>query len=348
MIGGRKIVNYRILGRTGLKVSELGLGGHEFARFLPSWHFTTNRKFEEPVNDEELLATQGPRNELILKAIEGGVNYFDTGEVAEPQSLGLALKMLGRRKDVYIAAETMGPVRMLKEIPKAKWRDTLIERTEERLKLLNTNHIDVFNAHELFGGYSRDRFEFVMSVLNEIKVQGKIGAIGVSDHQPRFIAELIRKYDCFESVMIPYNYNLQEAREILFPLCRALNIGVVVMKPLNWPYYGLPFMHFRPPGLNTRGYTLPQMSLRWILKSPEVSTIVPGTNTIAELEENLAIFTKEDRIDEEVLKKCLEYARSEKGREKLRKLCDDEEIARKRAYIQGYSKRALTGFAEDH
>ena len=336
-------MKYRVLGRTGLTVSELGLGGHEFARFLPSWHFTTNRKFEEPVPAEELVATQAPRNELIETAIEAGVNYFDTGEVAEPQSLGLALDTLGRRKDVYVAAETMGPVRMLREIPKAQWRDALMDGVDERLRLLRTDHIDVFNAHEVVDGYSRDRFEFVITTLKEIQKQGKLGAIGVSGHHPRFIAELIRKYDCFDSVMIPYNYHLQEARDALFPLCKALNIGVVVMKPFNWPYYGLPFTYFSPPYVDTGGYTPAQTSLKWILNAPEVSTIVPGTNTLAELSENLATFTQDHAVDETVLENSLTFALSAQGKERLKKMCADKEIARTRAYIRSYSQRILTG-----
>jgi aryl-alcohol dehydrogenase-like predicted oxidoreductase len=52
-------------------------------------------------------------------------------------------------------------------------------------------------------------------------------------------AELMRRHDCFDTVMVRYNYHLQEAREALFPLCKALDVGVVVMKPLTWPYYGI-------------------------------------------------------------------------------------------------------------
>jgi len=339
-------MKYRVLGRTGFKVSELGLGGHEYARFLNPYHFSGKRKPEELVSPEELSETQGPRNKLIERAIDAGVNYFDTGVVEECQSLGLALKTLERRDEVYIAAEVMGPVRKLEDIPISSWREVILEGVEERLKILETNRIDVFNVHELAGGYSRDRFEFVMDVLREVKGQGKIGAIGVADHQPRFLAELIRKYDCFDSVMIPYNYHLQEAREVLFPLCKALSIGVVVMKPFNWPYYGLPFTHFCPANLETGGYTPSQISLKWILKSPEVSTIVPGTNTVAELEENLAAIDKEDKIDDAVLKKCLELAQSPQGKEKLKELVRQEEIARTRAYIRGYAKRALEGWKE--
>lgn len=334
-------MKYRVLGRTGLRVSELGLGGHEYERILSAAHFAGKRKFEEPVSIEEFLETQGPRNELIKRAMDAGVNYFDTGQIEEPQSLGLALEALGRRKDVYIAAEAMSPVRKLKDTPKERWREATMEGVEERLKLLRTNHIDVYNVHTPESDYSRDRFEAIISVLKEVKDQGKIGAIGAACHDVRFLAELIRKYDCFDSVMVPYNYHLQEAKHALFPLCKALEIGVVVMKPFCWPYYGISFHNFCPSSLETGTCTPNQISLRWILKSPEVSTIVPGTNTIAELEENLAAITKEGNVDEEVLKRCLELAQSPRGKEKLKELVGQGEIARTRAYIRGYAQRAL-------
>jgi len=100
-----------------------------------------------------------------------------------------------------------------------------------------------------------------------MKEEGKIGWIGSLSHDPRFLAELIRKYDCFDSVMIRYNYHLQEARKMLFPLCKALEIGVAVMKPFCWPYYGIPFMRFGPvEGEEESPYTPAQLCLRWILR----------------------------------------------------------------------------------
>lgn len=337
-------MKYRILGRTGLKVSVLGLGGHEYARFLSPYDFPVKRKPEEPVGFDELLKTQPPRDELIERAIDAGVNYFDTGIIEEPQSLGLALKTLGRRNEVYIAAEIMNPVSRLKDVPKAKWRDTIIEGFEERLRVLQADRIDVFNAHEISVRYSRDRFEFVVNVLREIKDQGKIGSIGVADHFPRFIAEIIRRYDCFDSVMIPYNYHLQEAGEILFPLCKVLNIGVIAMKPFCWPYYGIPFTHFCPNNIETGSFTPAQISLRWILKFAEVSTVVPGTNTMAELEENIDAIAEEGKTEEDALEKCLKMALSPQGKEKLRELVKRGKIARTRAYIRGYAKKALEGW----
>jgi len=334
-------MRYRVLGRTGLKVSELGLGGHEYARFLNPNHFPGRRGVEEEVSAEELSEGQDSRNKLIERAIGAGVNYFDTTLTEECQSLGLALKTIGRRGEIYIATETLWPLRKLKDSPRARWREVVLEGVEGRLGLLQTDYVDVFNVHMPESDYSRKSFEALIEILKEIKDQGKIGAIGASSHRLRFLAELIRRYDCFDSVMIPYNYHRQEARHVLFPLCKALEIGVVVMKPFCWPYYGISFTHFCPAGLKVRGYTPPQMSLRWILGSPEVSTIVPGINTMEELEENLATFTTEHEIDETVLKGCLEMAQSPLGKERLRELCEDEGIARRRPDIQGYARRAL-------
>jgi len=144
--------------------------------------------------------------------------------------------------------------------------------------------------------------------------------------------------------MIPYNYHFQEARKVLFPLCKMLDIGVIAMKPFCWPYYGIPFAHFCPTNLMTGRFTPAQTSLRWILKFPEVSTVVPGTNTMTELEENLDAMNKEGKIEEGTLEKCLKMALSHQGREKLREFVKRGEIARTRAYIRGYAKKTLEGW----
>jgi aryl-alcohol dehydrogenase-like predicted oxidoreductase len=334
-------MKYRVLGRTGFKVSELGLGGHEYTRFLNPVHFPQKRKIEEKVAYEELVKTQNHRNNLIKKAIDAGINYFDTGLIEETQSLGLALKTLGKRKEVYIAAEPLWPIRKLEKIPRSGWNDSVEKWINERLETLQTNYIDIFNIHMPEDNYSRKRFEFMIDALRENKDREKIRAVGAASHKIRFLAELIRKYDCFDSIMIPYNYHLQGAKEILFPLCKALNIGIVVMKPFCWPFYGISFTNFSPDNVRSDVYTPSQTSLKWILASTEVDTIVPGTNSINELEENLDTFTKEGKFDDEVLKKCLETAFNPEGKKRLRKLMEDVETIRTRSYIKGYAERAL-------
>jgi len=331
-------MKYRVLGRTGLKFSELGFGGHEYRRFLAPDHFPGKRKFEEPIGLDELLKTQHQRNELIERAIDVGINYFDTTLVEEAQSLGLALKAFGRRRDVYVSAAIVLPFRKLKESPQARWREMISEGVEERLRLLQMSRIDLFNVMMPEENYSRDGLKITIEVLEQMRNQDKIGWIGASSHEPRFLAELIRRCDCFDSVMVRYNYHLQEARDVLFPLCKALDVGIVVMKPFAWPYYGIPFMRFAPVERKETYYTPAQVSLRWILNSPEVTTVVSSMNRLDELEENLATVNKEDKIDEEILKQCLQAAESPRVEEKLRKMLEDPAFD-----IRFYAEKALNG-----
>lgn len=138
--------------------------------------------------------------------------------------------------------------------------------------------------------------------------------------------------------MVRYNYHLQEANEVLFPLCKALNVGVVIMKPLSWPFYGIPFTRFSPQEEQDSILTPVQVCIRWILASPEVSTVVPSINSLNELQENIEAITKEGQIREEVLAYHLALAKSPLGRERLTKMLQDPAVD-----IRHFAKRALAG-----
>ena len=138
--------------------------------------------------------------------------------------------------------------------------------------------------------------------------------------------------------MVRYNYYLQEAKETLFPLCKALDIGITVMKPFAWPYYGIPFFRFRPHiEERSSDFTPAQVSLRWILKNHEVSTIVPGTNTLDELSENVAAITKEGNIDENTLARYLKIAQSPEAKWQITEMLNANELD-----IQHFADRTLT------
>ena len=325
-------MRHRVLGRTRLKVSELGVGGHEYRRPLP----TTLGRWGE-IDLEEFMKNQPERNELIGKAIDAGINYFDATQPEEAKSLGLALKDLGARREVYAAVMILRPFIRMAEWPCKEWRDFIIDDVEDKLKLLQSDYADILNVHMPERGYTRKRISAALEVFDELKKTGKIGSLGASSHEPRFLAELLRKYDCFDSVMIKYNYNLQEAREVIFPLCKALNIGVVIMKPLCWPYYGIPFMRFGPvKGEEKLPATPAQICIRWILSSPEVSTVVPSMNSLAELEENVAAIIKEAKVDETLLDEYLKVAQGPQVKGKLLKMLEDPDMD-----IRHFARRTL-------
>ena len=326
-------MKYRVLGRTGLKVSEIGFGAHEYRRPLP----TTLGEWGE-IDSEQFMKTQPPRAGLIKKALDAGVNFFDTTQTEEAKSLGIVLEELGTRDKMHVAAMLIWPFRGMQESLRPRWRELILQGVEERLRLLRTDYVDVLNIHIPEDNYSPDRLETALKALEETKKQGKIRWIGASSHEPKFLAELMRKHDCFDTIMVRYNYHLQEAREALFPLYKALDVGVVVMKPLTWPYYGIPFMRFAPDTAQGMGHTPAQTSLRWVLSSPEVSTTVPGMNDEKELIENLGASAPAGRTNEDVLKQSLLLALGEEGRERLARMLDDPAID-----ILHFAKNALTG-----
>jgi aryl-alcohol dehydrogenase-like predicted oxidoreductase len=279
------------------------------------------------------------RNEIVRRAIDLGINYFDITFIEEAMSLGNALKSLKiERERIHIAAMIISPFRKMGQNHRSRWVDIIKDEIERILGALHTKYIDVFNLTFPEDDYSKEKFDVLMNIFKEAKEEGKIRWIGSSSHEPYFLAELIRKYDCFDTVMVRYNYYLQEARRILFPLCKAMEIGLVIMKPFCWPYYGIPFMRFGPvKGEEENLYTPAQLCLRWILKSQEVSTVVPSVNNLNELEENVAALSKDEKIDERILNEYLKVATGPEAKEKLKRMTSDPNID-----IKFFAERALS------
>jgi aryl-alcohol dehydrogenase-like predicted oxidoreductase len=327
-------MDYRVLGRTGFQISVIGLGGHEYARCLNPQHFPDENGDRI---DPDSKVEQEKRNRLIERAISLGVNYFDTTLAMEAHSLGSALNKLDMRKEVYLSAEIINPLKKLEDTPKRAWRKTIREGINDRLGLLGTDYIDIFNLHTPENSFTEDRFETIIDTLVEGKERGEIKGIGATSHNPRFLAKLMEEYDCFDAITIPYNYHLRENGGILFPICESLNVGVIAMKPFSWPYYGVSFTHFSPV-TEGRNHTPAQTSLRWILNSPQISSAIPGTNTIGELGENIGTLDKVGEIDDTILQNSLEVAQSSKGEAILRELSINKGLRRD---IQYYAQRAL-------
>ena len=173
-------LKYRVLGRTRLKVSELGFGAHEYRRPLP----TTLGRWGE-IDGDKFTQTQPARNRLIKEAIGAGVNFFDATQPEETKSLGLALKELGAKNDIHVAIMILTPFSKMSKTPKSEWRQIIRDDVEKSLQLLQADYADLLNMHMPERDYSQQRLTAALEVLQELKEEGKIGFIGSSSHQPR-------------------------------------------------------------------------------------------------------------------------------------------------------------------
>ncbi len=191
-------MEYRILGKTGLKISRLGLGGIPIQRI-----------------DKEGTKT------LIHSLMEAGVNFIDTarGYTVSEEYLGYALE--GIRDKFVIASKSM-----------SRTKEAMAADIEQSLKNLRTDYIDLYQMHNP----SKEQLAIAcgpggaLEALLEAKAAGKIGHIGSTAHGVEmFEAEL--ELPWVETIMFPYNI-VESQGEKLMARCTEKNVGFIAMKPL--------------------------------------------------------------------------------------------------------------------
>ena len=191
-------MEYRILGKTGLKISRMGFGGIPIQRI-----------------DEE-----GTRA-LMHKLVEAGINYIDTARnyTVSEQYLGYGLE--GIRDKFILATKSMG-----------RTKEAMAADIEISLKNLRTDYIDLYQIHNP----SMEQLEQVigpggaLEALLEAKAAGKIGHIGLTAHS-QAVFERALEMDWVETFMFPYNI-VETHGEKLIKACGEKGIGFIDMKPL--------------------------------------------------------------------------------------------------------------------
>ena len=191
-------MNYRVLGKTGLKISTLGFGGIPIQR----------------------IDAEGTKV-LIHRLAEAGVNYIDTarGYTVSESYLGYALE--GIRHKFILATKSM-----------ARTREAMAADIETSLSNLRTDYIDLYQVHNP----NLAQLEQVcgeggaLEALMNAKSAGKIGHIGLTAHSVA-VFEKALELPWVETIMFPYNI-VESQGEELIAKCAEKNIGFVVMKPL--------------------------------------------------------------------------------------------------------------------
>ena len=211
------------LGNTGLQVSRICLGCMGFgnaANWVHKW-----------VLDEE---TSRP---VIQKALELGINFFDTANVyslgASEEILGRALKDFARRDEVVIATKVYGKMR---EGPNGGGlsRKAILSEIDASLRRLGTDYVDLYQVHR----WDYDTpIEETLEALNDVVRAGKARYIGASAMFAWQFAKALFTADRhgwtrFVSMQDHLNLIYREEEREMLPLCRAEGIGVIPYSPL--------------------------------------------------------------------------------------------------------------------
>lgn len=195
------MMNYRLLGKTGLRVSEIGFGG------IPVQRVTL---------DEAVT--------VVKEALRLGINFFDSarGYTDSEEKIGRALQVIPRGE---VVLATKSGARRYKEM---KWDIDL------SLRNFKTDYIDLYQLHNV---RSKEIAEQVfgpggaLEAIREAQREGKVRFAGITGHIPRVLRELLEK-EHFDTVQFPFNYVEQEALAELFPYAGRQKVGTIIMKPL--------------------------------------------------------------------------------------------------------------------
>jgi len=281
-------MRYRTLGKTGLQVSELSMGGL-FVSKLGA--------------DRE----QGRR--AVHRALELGVNYIDTapGYLDSEEVLGFALKDVTQP---YILSTKLGG-RPLPFNPQDK--DALRRSVEESLRLLHRDYIDILMIHEPDrpGQYDwyPDGKNFhgpVTEFLAELKTQGVIRFTGLGGTTAYELAHIIATGE-YDVVLTAFNYSLlwQEALVAVIPEAKRQGMGIIIGSPLQQGALARCYTEevehgarwLSPPrreqfkrlyGLvDELGISLSELALRFVISNLDISTVLMGARSVDEVEQNV-------------------------------------------------------------
>jgi len=295
-------MEYRRLGRSGVRLSSIGLG---------SW-----LTFGNKVDQERTTA-------CVRRAFELGIVFFDTADVYNrgegELALGQALDGL-TRSDYVLATKCFWP---MSDNPNNRGlsRKHIIESCEQSLRRLRTDYLDLYQCHR----YDEDTpLDETLRALDDLVTQGKILYAGISEWKAEEIKAAVDYADAhgldrIVSSQPQYNMIWRRIERDVIPVCEEAGIGQVVWSPLA---QGVLTGKYKPgeplppesrgadeelggwvqsylqdsvlqavqrllPIAEGLGMTLAQMALAWVLRQPNVTSAIVGVTRLEQLEENV-------------------------------------------------------------
>jgi aryl-alcohol dehydrogenase-like predicted oxidoreductase len=300
----------RLLGRTGLKVSEICLGTMTFGS-------TPGARRVPGCSEEESL-------KILNAYLERGGNFIDTADgYADGRSeeiLGKGLK--GRRDDVVLATKVFFPTGSGAN-HKGLSRKHIFAGIEMSLRRLQTDYLDLYQVH-CFD--TRTPLEETLSALDALVRQGKVRYLGCSNFSAWQLAKALgvselHGYARFDCLQPQYSLVCRALEREILPLCRAEGVGVIAWSPLGGGFLSGKYRSGEAPPQASRladsdpstrtwverffternyqilhaveeaaarlGKTISQVALAWLLAMPGVTSVIIGARNLAQLHENL-------------------------------------------------------------
>ena len=294
-------MRYRILGRTGLKVSTIGFGAWGIGKTL--W--------------------VGAEDDVSLRALkaarDAGVNFFDTAlAYGSGHSEELLKRAFGRSDDVVIASKVppknftwpASPGIPLQTVfPKQYVLDSL----ETTLRNLGRDRVDVYQFHVWSDEWANQ--EEWLDTVRQMRSSGKARFVGISinDHEPTNVLKALDT-GLIDTVQVIYNIFDQSPEDKLFPYCRQHDIGVIARVPFDEGSLTgkiRPDSQFAPGDFRNEYFAgnrkqqvwehvqhlvadsgikleqLPSIALRFTISHEAVSTVIPGMRTVEHVAANM-------------------------------------------------------------
>jgi aryl-alcohol dehydrogenase-like predicted oxidoreductase len=269
-------MQYRTLGKTGLLVSEVGMGGAQFGltNYMGRWD-----AFSE--------AAQHDTTATIHRALELGYNYFDTapgyGNGRSEEMVGQALE--GHREDVVLATK----------VSRGGWAPDAIRRSvEDSLRRLRTDAIDLIQFHG--GWYHQEDVDAILDdggldAFQELREQGKVRYLGFTAEGPSCGVEQLIASGAFDVMQVRFSLLYQhpsdwENNEGVIRQADAQGMGIVLMRPMTSGVFQR-LMAQAFPQIDT--FEVGRLLLNYVLSDPYVDVALVGMREPRYVEINNAI-----------------------------------------------------------
>jgi aryl-alcohol dehydrogenase (NADP+) len=307
MLAKEKTMDYINLGKTGLKVSRLCLGMMTYG----------SKKWREWILDEE------EARPFVKRALEAGINFFDTADVyslgASEEVLGKVLRHLKvRREDVVVATKVFNP---MGDNPNDRGlsRKHILDSIDASLRRLQMDHVDLYQIHR----WDYDTpIEETMETLHDVVKAGKARYIGASSMfawqftKAQYLADR-HGWTRFVSMQNHYNLIYREEEREMIPCCIDQGVALIPWSPMargfftgnhrkgDWgdtlrartDTYGQE-LYYRDEDFpvadrvqeiaKKRGVSGPQIALAWVLNKPYITAPIIGATRLEHLEQSFA------------------------------------------------------------